>query len=139
MQIVKLITKSNISAAAAVALMLAKRWEANPDAADVELVVREPKRSNKQNSLIHALFEQCAKLTGKKDAEWFKDELKAKIGLRSIHWDLFDVPTLFIKSTSEYSKPEMALFVEKLQAHMMTEYKVEIDIKQAMEELGANN
>lgn len=138
-QIVKLITKNSVSQAMQVALLLQKRWESNSDAPDLELVLREPKRSSKQNSLIHGLFEQCAKVTGKKDADWWKDELKSKIGLKSVHFDMFEQPTVLIKGTGEYSKPEMTLFVEALQAHMSAFHKVEIDIKQAMEELGADN
>lgn len=126
---------SNASQALHLAMMLIKRWQDNPQASEIEVVIREPKRSGKQNSLIHALFEQCAIKTGQKDAEWWKDELKSKVGLKSVHFDMFEQPTIFIKGTSEYKKPELALFVQKLQAHMATEHKVEIDIKQALEEL----
>lgn len=126
---------TNASQALHFAMMVVKRWQDNPQASEIEVVVREPKRSGKQNSLIHALFEQCAAKTGYKDYIWWKDELKSKIGLKSVHFDMFENPTIFIKGTSEYSKPKLALFVEKLQAHMMIEHKVEIDIKQVLEEL----
>lgn len=149
-QIVKLITKNNVSQAMQMAIMLQKRWESNPDAADVELVVREPKRSLKQNSLLHAIFQQCADKTPHKwvrstltdilfrrlgSPGFWKDELKSKLGKKEVHFDLEDNPTVIMVSTSDYTKPEMADFVTKIQAHMKQVYDVDIEIKEIMEEL----
>ncbi len=139
-QIVKLITKNNVSAALHLAMMLQKRYEDNPDAADVELVLREPKRNNDQNALFHALCEQmaekakyCSKLNDKflNTAEWWKDEFKCKLGKKEVHFDIEENPTVMVVSTTKYSKPEMALFVDKIIAFADTQYGISLEIKDA--------
>jgi hypothetical protein len=83
-------------------------------------------RTNEQNKLLHAVFADCARLTGLKNANWFKNELKCKIGLKEVHFDLDEQPSLIVRSTTEYSTKEMAAFCEKIVAHMKMVYGVDI-------------
>lgn len=101
-------------------------------------------RSIKQNKLIHALFEDCAKLSNMKDASWWKEELKLKIGRKEVHFDMHDQPHVIVISTTEYSIPEAADFAQKLQAYMKVNYNVDIDLPEDLKmkqflEQGAHN
>jgi hypothetical protein len=87
------------------------------------------KRNLSQNDLLHAIFEECAKKTGLKDAYWFKNELKNKLGLKEVHIDLDDMPTVIVVSTTKYNKKQMSDFIEKIIAYMAMNYQVVIETK----------
>lgn len=91
------------------------------------------KRTIDQNKLLHAVFTDCAnkvwaKLNKSLPADWWKRELKAKLGKKSVHFDLDEQPTIFIDSTSDYSTKEMSDFCQKIVAHMKTEHEVDIEL-----------
>jgi hypothetical protein len=86
--------------------------------------------------LIHSLFEQCAAKTNKTNAEWWKTELKEKLGKKEVHFDLEETPTVITVSTTEYSKKEIGDFVLKIQHHMMEKYQVSIDTNDILQQLG---
>lgn len=99
---------------------------ANENAKPLSVKVTGVKRSLDQNALVHAVFEDCARLTGEKNAGWWKEELKLKLGKKSVHIDLDDQPHVVVISTTDYSTAEMAAFCEKIVAHMKTDYDVDI-------------
>lgn len=86
------------------------------------------KRTLDQNALLHAVVSDCAKKTGIKDAHWWKDELKLKLGLKEVHFDLDEQPFVIVVSTTRYSTKQMGQFVEKIQAYMKTEYDIDIEL-----------
>lgn len=100
------------------------------------------KRTIDQNKLLHAVFEDCARKTRiqiidrvnnlqgfvTKSADWWKNELKCKLGKKEVHFDLEEQPTIIVVSTTEYNTREMAEFCEKIVAHMKTEYGVDIEL-----------
>ena len=92
----------------------------------VKITTSELTRTLDQNWLIHAVFSDCAKLTGLKTPNWWKSELKCKIGLREVHFDIDEQPHLIVRSTTEYSTKEMATFCEKIVAYMKMNYDVDI-------------
>lgn len=87
------------------------------------------KRSLPQNDLLHAIFKECAKKTGIKNAKWFKNELKNKLGLKEVHIDLEDEATVIVVSTAKYTKRQMSDFLEKIFAHMAEHYQVIIETR----------
>lgn len=96
------------------------------------------RRTIDQNALLHAVFADCRSkvptfvwMDGVRrwpDVRWWKDELKSKLGLKEVHFDIDDMPTVIIKSTSEYSTKELSDFCEKIVAYMKTEYGVDINL-----------
>ncbi len=92
-------------------------------------------RTIAQNSLLHAVFEDCYNLTGIKDAKWWKRELKNKLGLKEVHIDMHDQPTVIVLSTAEYSTKQMAEFCEKIVAYMKIEYGVDIVLPDELKEV----
>lgn len=127
---------SNASQALHFAMMLVKRWQDNPTASEIEVVVREPKRNNDQNALFHSLCQQAAEkynaLPNKvKDtaAGFWKEEWKGKLGIKEVHIDLEENPSVIVLSTKKYSRPQMALFVDKIIAYMDTQYQILLEIK----------
>lgn len=99
------------------------------------VLYRGLKRTGKQNKLLHAVFEECAKKASAFRAEgsycdaiWWKNELKSKLGIKQVHFDIDDQPTVIIKSTTDYSTKEMGDFCEKIVAYMTTEYGVDIEL-----------
>lgn len=82
------------------------------------------KRNLPQNDLLHAIFKECAKKTGLKSATWFKNELKGKLGLKEVHIDLDDMPSVIVVSTTKYNKKQMSDFIEKIYAYMAQNYNV---------------
>lgn len=106
------------------------------------------KRTVDQNSLVHAVFEDCARKVTRqiastpgstmiaqiKPAEWWKTELKNKLGKKSVHFDLDEQPTIIVHSTTEYSTKELAEFCEKIVAYMKTEFGVDIELPDEIKE-----
>jgi len=86
--------------------------------------IKPEKRTTDQNSLIHALFEDCAKLTKIKNAIWWKNELKGKLGITDVHKDLEDRYSVIVLSTTEYSKEEISDFIVKVEVYMLENYEV---------------
>lgn len=84
------------------------------------------KRTLDQNALMHAVFEECVRQTKLKDAHWWKNELKCKLGLKEVHFDIEDQPHVIVLSTTQYNTAQMAKFCEKIVAHMKTDYNVDI-------------
>lgn len=103
------------------------------------VLYRGLKRTVDQNSLMHAVFEDCAKKTGKRDAKWWKNELKNKLGKKSVHFDLDDQPTIIVHSTTEYSTKEMADFCEKIVAYMKQEYQADIELPEEIKKQSTNS
>jgi len=86
------------------------------------------KRTKPQNKLLHAVFKECTEKTGVKDAAWWKIELKNKLGLKEVDFDIEDRPTVIVLSTTEYSASQVSVFCEKVVAHMKTEFDVNINL-----------
>jgi len=92
----------------------------------VEVTLSAPKRTLPQNELIHAVFKECADKTKIKNAEWWKTELKEKLGKKQVHFDLEENPSVITVSTTKYKKKEISDFVEKIKHHMAANYQVQI-------------
>lgn len=103
------------------------------------------KRTVNQNALVHTVFVDCATKVWKareisKPANWWKSELKNKLGKKSVHFDLHDQPTIIVHSTTEYSTTELGEFCEKIVAYMKQEYDVDIELPdQINKKLNKNN
>lgn len=93
-----------------------------------KVTITGTKRTINQNSLLHAVFEDCAKKTGLRDAKFWKEHCKLKLGLKEVIIDLDDQPFLVVLSTTEYSTKQMGDFCKKIQVYMKVEYGVDIDL-----------
>jgi len=126
-------TIHNAKEAAELASQLLKRF-AVADAKPIEVKISEAKRNSDQNALFHSLCQQAAEKSNSQEpqtakAEWWKNEFKAKLGKKEVHFDLNDQPTIFVISTTRYSKSEMASFVDKIIAYCDTDFGISLEIK----------
>lgn len=115
-------------------LKVDERLRANP--APFEITIGDQKRNNDQNALFHAVCQQAADKynaspTAIKNttAGLWKATFKEKLGKKIVYFDIEENPIVEVVSTTKYTKPEMALFVDKIIAFCDTQYGISLEIK----------
>ncbi len=107
-----------------------------------KVTITGTKRTIDQNSLVHAIFMDCAKKMREfgveKDADWWKEKLKTELGLKKVYMDLDDQPFLVVVSTTEYSTKQMGDFCKKIQAYMKIEHGIDIVLPNEDDDLNNN-
>ena len=91
----------------------------------------ELKRTLCQNALFHAWLSDATKVFNeakglKRATKEIKAYCKDKLGIKAVIVGLDEQPIIEVVSTADYSTKELSEFIEKITAHFLQEFNVEL-------------